>query len=202
MQEKGGAQKTTTAINLTGALLALGYKVRLYDMDPKPDAYKWANNGDELKEHVYQLTEDNPKIVIDNLRKDFDYIILDSPPNFMNAAFKAALSCDFIIIPCSGSFLDQSSLVKASTVAQLASKPFYFLASRIVKHTTSAKELMKQLEDVGLHFETQITTSVDVENSIKTGQWVGSYKPGCKSHQQYLKLTKELINITQGNSNE
>ena len=193
MQEKGGAQKTTTAINLTGALQSLGYKVRLYDMDPKPDALKWASHGEELKAHVVKFTEDNPKIEIEKIKEDFDFIILDSPPNLMNEAFKAAICCDFAIIPCSSSLLDQNSLIKASMLASMASKPYYFLASRVSKNTTSARSLMKQLEEVGSYFETQITTSVDVENSIRTGQWVGSYKPNCKSHKQYVKLAKEVI---------
>ena len=195
MQEKGGATKTSTAVNLTGALLSLGYKVKLYDMDGKPDAYSWSQKGTELKGHVETLNESNPKIVIDGQRKNFDFIILDSPPNFENAAYKAALSCDFIIIPCSSSMLDQDSLVNAAGVATMVEKPYYFLASRIIKNTKSARELIKELEGAGSYFETQITLSVDIENSIKTGQWVGTYKPNSKSHLQYIKLAKEVIKI-------
>lgn len=195
MQEKGGATKTSTAINITGALLSLGYKVKLYDMDEKPDAFIWAQNGTELKSVVEKLSEDNPLPTIDAQKQNCDFILLDSPPNLHSAALKAALCADFIIIPCSSSLLDQTSLVKASTLATLAKKPHYFLASRVMKNTTSSKDLTKQLEEAGPVFETQITSSVDVENSIKTGQWVGSYKPNSKSHIQYLKLAKELIAI-------
>lgn len=193
MQEKGGATKTSTAVNLTGALLSLEYKVKLYDMDEKPDAYTWSQKGTELKDVVEKLSEDNPKPTIDNQRNSCDFVILDSPPNLHNSALKAALCADFIIIPCSSSQLDQDSLVRASVLATLAKKPFYYLASRVMKNTTSSRDLIKQLEDAGPVFEAQITSSVDVENSVRTGQWVGSYKPNSKSHIQYLKLAKELI---------
>ncbi len=196
LQQKGGSQKTTTAINLTGALLSLGYKVILGDMEQsKPDASNWAKRGQDLKDHVIEIFESNPRPRIAKLKEEYDFIILDAPPNLAGEALTAVILSDFAIIPCSSSTLDKDALVTATEAAQIADKPFHFLASRIMKNTIAAKTLLKELEEVGTYFETEIATSVDIENSAITGQWVGSYKPNSKSHKQYLKLAKELVNV-------
>ena len=81
IQTKGGATKTTTSINLLGALLECGYKVVLCDMDKdKPDAIYWSDLGNSLREHVIPLYEDNPKDTLHKLCLEYEFIIIDTPP--------------------------------------------------------------------------------------------------------------------------
>ena len=48
-QTKGGATKTTSSINILGALLEKGKKAILCDMDKdKPDAINWARQGERI----------------------------------------------------------------------------------------------------------------------------------------------------------
>jgi len=200
-QTKGGATKTTTCINLLGALLEKGFNAVLCDMDKdKPDALFWADLGDSLNKRVMPLYEENPKPILDKLANENDFIIIDTPPNMQAAALKATILSDFVIIPCSVSELDKNALNQAASSAIMASKPYSFLASRVTKNTLSTKDLLSQLTETGNHFLTSITNSVDMIECQKFGKWVGTYKPGCKNHMQYKKLatelTKKLQNIT------
>ena len=193
-QTKGGATKTTSSINILGALLELGKKSLLCDMDKdKPDSIYWADLGNTLSNYVIPLNDENPKPKLDNLRNEYEFIIIDTPPNMQAAALKATILSDFVIIPCSVSELDKNALNQAASAAMMANKPFAFLASRTTKNTNSTKDLLDQLAETGSYFETHITNSVDMIECQKYGQWVGTYKPNCQNHLQYKALAKELI---------
>jgi chromosome partitioning protein len=146
LQKKGGASKTTTAINLLGALTERGFSSVLCDMDrDKPDASYWADNGEDIADNVIQLIEENPTKKINELRSEYDFIIVDTPPNFESAALKAAMLCDISIIPCSASLIDRKALEDAASCAIMANKPYVFLASRVTKRTRGIDELLLEL---------------------------------------------------------
>jgi chromosome partitioning protein len=196
IQKKGGATKTSTAINLMMALNEMGYSSVACDMDKeKPDAIMWADMGSELTELVIPLFDGNPKPKVEVLKKTYDAIVLDTPPNFEGAALKAAYLADFCIIPSSPSALDTNALISAAECALLVGKPYRFLASRIVKNTMMTKDLLSNLKETGESFDTKITNSVNMTGAISKGTWVGSYLPGCDNHQQFLSLAKEVISL-------
>ena len=193
LQKKGGVTKTTTAINLLGALLEANHTTILCDMDrEKPDSLYWAENGEEINKHVIPLFEDNPMKKIEELRKQYQFIIIDTPPQLEAAALKAAMMCDFAIIPCGAALIERKALEEAAACALMANRPYKFLASRVTKNTNATKELLAQLEETGTFFQTYITNSVAMTECQSKGAWVGSYAPSSTNHLQYRSLIKEL----------
>lgn len=194
LQKKGGAGKTTTCINLLGALKEAGFRVILCDVDKdKPDSLFWASKGDELINDVIPLYDFNPRPKVAELRKQYDFVILDTPGNFEAGTLKAASLCDFAIIPCAPSELDQNTLKDAMECALIIDKPYAFLANRIDVITQDSKKLLKELAETGTAFETYITKSVAMTGCISKGQWVGSYAPNSQNHLQYQFLVNELL---------
>ena len=194
LQKKGGAAKTTTAINLLGILLEKGFSAVLCDMDrEKPDACFWADNGDDLVEHVIPLIEENPTKKIGQLKAKHDFVLIDTPPNFEAAALKAAMLCDITIIPCSSSLLDRNALEDAAACAMMANKPYIFLASRVMKRTKGTNDLLAELKSTGTSFSTYITNNVAMLDCQKSGTWVGKYAPQMLNHKQYNELANELL---------
>lgn len=196
LQKKGGSAKTTTAINLLGALLENGKETILCDMDKdKPDAIYWADNGEDLTDRVIPLVDNNPKERIEQLKQQYDYVLIDTPPNFEAAALKAALLCDLAIIPCSASLIDKKGLEDAAACAMMTDRPYRFLASRITKNTRLTKQFLAQLEETGMGFSSFISNNVAMVEAQSAGTWVGAYKPGSQSHIQYRNLIKEILDI-------
>lgn len=193
-QTKGGATKTTTSINLLGALIEAGYTAILCDMDKdKPDSLFWSDLGNTLNNSVIPLYDENPKPSLNKLKKNYDFILIDTPPNMQAASLKATILSDFVIIPCSVSELDKNALNQAASSAMMANKPYSFLASRVTKNTLSTRDLLSELTETGNYFNSSITNSVDMIECQKFGQWVGDYKNGCKNHLQYKSLVIELL---------
>jgi cellulose biosynthesis protein BcsQ len=46
----------------------------------KPDSLFWADLGNSLNQNVIPLNDENPKPKLDDLRKIYDFIIIDTPP--------------------------------------------------------------------------------------------------------------------------
>lgn len=194
-QSKGGSSKTTTAINLCGALIEKGFKAVVADMDKdKPDAINWARQGAHI-DFVMEMFEEKPMDKMESLRKKFDFIILDTPPNYMPAAFKAIMLSDLVILPCSPSFLDQTNLTDAISIPRMAQKPFKILACKVSKRQKLSEQLMAELVKTGQAFETCITAKSAILESPFEGKWLGNYKPGCDSHKEFLALADEVIKI-------
>lgn len=194
-QSKGGSTKTTTAINLCGALIEKGYKAIVGDMDKdKPDAVNWARQGSYI-DFVVEVFEEKPLDKMEQLKRNYDFVLLDTPPNYMPAAFKAIMLSDFIILPCSPSFLDQNNLTDAIAIPKMAQKPFKILGCKISKRQKLSMKLISELISSGLAFKTCISSKSVIIESPFEGKWLGNYRSGSESHKEFMELADEVIEL-------
>lgn len=201
-QGKGGSTKTTTSVNLAGALRELGFSVKLLDWDiDKPDATRWMKKGSDI-DWIELIDKDNLKLSIDESKNNYDVIIFDTPPNYAPNAFKAIMASDFVIIPTSLSYLDQENTKEAISVPMLAQKPFKILMSRIKKGTKEGKEIQNQIGTQEITFNEIITDRNVLAQCPGYGQWIGQYAKGSDSHLQFINLAKEVIRWTGLNKKE
>jgi chromosome partitioning protein len=196
-QSKGGSGKTTTAVNTCGALKEKGYKVILADMDKdKPDAINWARQSSNI-DFVIELFDEKPMDKLEELRRKYDFVVLDTPPNYMPAAFKAIMLSDFVILPCSPSFLDQNNLTDAVSIPRMAQKPFKILGCKVQSRHKLSQQLINELNNSGLAFHTNISSKTALLESPFHGKWVGEYHKGCDNHKEFCALADEIVQIAE-----
>ena len=134
-QGKGGVAKTTTSVNLAGALNEMGFSTFLYDWDiVKSDALKWKGNGAYIN-WIELISKDNPIQDIEEAKLKNNFLIFDTPPNYEQNSFKAVMASDFVIIPTSINYLDHENTKDAISLPMLAKKPFKVLMSKVKKGT-------------------------------------------------------------------
>lgn len=203
-QGKGGASKSTSAVNIIGALRELGFKACVFDYDKeKPDAYNiWSKHGEKIDWIYFDNADKGLASSIDELSINHEVIYIDSSPNYSPNAFEALIIADLVIIPTSPDPLEKENAMKCVAGPQLAKKPWRFLLNKVDKSTKVGKEIITDAGNEGVTFSNVITKRAVVSQCPDAGKWVGDFARNSDSHKQFLSLGKEVISWAKDNNLE
>lgn len=200
---KGGSCKTSTIINLSGALYDKGHKPIVIDLDPQQSASRWAKQGgDKFPYPVIAMEVGKStklfKTQLDKLieKHKATAILFDTAPQLSDAALVAALLCDIALIPLTPSPLDLWAAEEAIATIQDARKErnglpkIAFVPSRLMPNTLLAKELHGSLIQFKELIAPSISMRVAIAESAIAGLPVSQYAPGSPSHNEFTDLLK------------
>lgn len=178
---KGGVGKTTSAIYLATILSRYG-SVLLKDVDPQGSATEWI-----------ELLEEPPfDYEIANIRslsktRNYDYVIIDTPPQNADIIKNAIDVADYVLVPSSPSALEISRVF--SVVSDLKNvKNYGVLLVQVDSRTNSFKTVKELLKNENVR---QLTTIIPKKEAIKLAYGtVPNKKDGLI---EYEYVTEEIL---------
>jgi chromosome partitioning protein len=196
-QAKGGSGKTTTTINLSCALHEKGKKVFIADMDiDKPDACCWLEKSDANTIPFDEVKKRDFKRKLEELDSQYDYIIMDTPPNLGDSAIQAISLADYLIIPMQPSGMDYGHALDTKELASRLGIKTKYSVNRYRKGTNDSKEIVDSFGDDG--FKQCFTLLVDFVGAESKGLYIGDYKPKSRAHIEAVKFADEVLEWVEG----
>jgi chromosome partitioning protein len=135
-QRKGGAGKSTVAANLATALARGGAQVALLDTDPQKSLKRWHAERQGRLAQAAALAFDDPSgwrvpNVIDRLRREADFVVLDTPPHADTDSRVAIRAADLVLVPLQPSPADLWATDATLEMAAGERRPVRLLLNRV-----------------------------------------------------------------------
>jgi len=139
---------------------------------------------------------------LDSIKKEYDFIIIDTPPNLGLITLNSLVAADHILIPIQSSFLclegTDDLLETIDKVRKVANPNLQVLGVMITMHdkrTNISKDVEERIKRVfgKKVFKTVVSKSVKLDESPAYKESIFTFAPNSVGAIQYKKVAEEII---------
>ena len=193
LSQKGGAGKTTLALNLAVEAERCG-GAAILDIDPQASATAWADLRTGAGPAVRSCAVGRLARNLEEACKRADWIFLDTEPHAEGAALAAARSADLILIPCRPALFDLHAVGASIDLARLAAKDYRVVLNAVPPRGGIAAETRTALVDAGYSVtEGALGQRAAFVHSLTAGASACEYEPKGKAAAEVRALFAELV---------
>ena len=214
---KGGVSKTTSTASIGACMARMGKKVLLIDLDGQANlTLYFIPNENEIDASIFDSLVDGAPLPVKHVREqllskllepikqNYDYILIDCPPSLGIVTTNAFLAADEIIVPMTPELLPLKGMrmldAFVSTLQRV--KPNLRLGGVFIARFNHRK-LNKVVEQAvksryeAITMKTRIRENIALAESAGSGQSIFEYDPHSNGAKDYQTLTEEIISRNQ-----
>lgn len=150
LSEKGGAGKTSIAVNLAVAAEARGLPTVIFDLDPRANSVAWGAERASVPDVVAAQAPQLSALLAQARDNAAALVILDTPGNAGGVAEIAAAAADALLIPCRPYGPDLISVASSAALARASGKPFFVVVNAAPSLGVETAEAVAVIEAAGV----------------------------------------------------
>lgn len=195
-QIKGGAGKTTVAVNLAGELSSRGWSVTLFDTDPQQSAVNWAV-PQQLKFDVRKQAL-NGRVAIwtrNMLKAPSDIVIIDMAAGGDPMLENVILISDVVIVPCGASSLDIAAATETVRrvkdvfrIDPMLSLTMIMVPTRVDVAVEEGRQIGEELGRLGVVVGPHMSHDMTYVRSFSSGQTINALSPNSRADLEMRAL--------------
>ncbi len=198
VSQKGGAGKTTLAVNLSVAATAAGRKTILLDTDPQASATIWG----DLRANADPEVRSSPPVRLPQeieraQRRHATLVIIDTAAHADGGALVAARLADLVLIPCRPAMFDIVAIRASADIAKLTNTTPLVVLNAV---PPTARKLPLEAREIiaaeGLPVApVSIAQRSAFTRSINSGRAVTEFDPHGKAAAEVNALEAAIISL-------
>ncbi len=195
LSQKGGAGKTTLALNLAIAAEQSGKAAAVIDLDPQASA---TNIGDMREVDTPPVMSVQAARLSQMLTAaeegGADIVIMDTAPHSESDALTAAKLADLIVMPCRPTILDLQAVSRTIDLAKLAKTPLLAVLNAVPPSGPLKREATDALAGLGVAVAPFcLVQRAAYYHALSVGQGVQEFEPSGKAAHEIKLLAKSIF---------
>ena len=200
--QKGGVGKTTTCVNLSSCVAALGKKVLVVDLDPQGNTtsgYGVAKKGQQSNIYTCLINDDD---ILAPLIPLYDYVFIDCPPSLDLLTVNGLCACDTVLIPIQCEYYALEGLSELMNTLKIVRKKYnHYLDIEGVVFTMYSGRFnltMQVVAQVKKYYgnkvyKTVVPRTVRLSEAPSFGMPINFYEPNGKGSEAYMAMAREFL---------
>ena len=198
-QQKGGAGKTTLAVNLAVRFARAGKSVALMDIDPQGSAGRWfmtrVESMDDPRIDFSTASAWGVSYECRKLADAHDIVIIDTPPKADSDLRPALRAADLVLIPVATSHVDLWAVEAVLDLTERAEKPALMVMTRARPGTRLAADVAEKAAEM----QAMVATGA-MANRVVYAETLGQGRsvleaPKSPAHTEVQALVDEIAAI-------
>ncbi|MDE1145195.1 MAG: ParA family partition ATPase [Azospirillaceae bacterium] len=197
-QQKGGAGKTTLAIQLAVAWSLAGLRVAVVDIDPQGSLTAWfglrgQTLGDPGLTHM-QINGWRTQKEVERLAREHDVVVVDSPPHAETEARIAVRVADLVVVPVQPSPMDLWATRPTLEMAKAEKRPVLLTLNRVPPRAKLADRLTEAVAGLGVPMaDAAIGNRVGFAGAMMDGLSLQETDRRAKGSEEIAALAGEIL---------
>lgn len=194
-QQKGGAGKTTMTAHLAVTLAEYGLNVAVVDIDPQGSLTGWCEIREHLEGDLTPITSVQCSGVrlsrqLEKLKKDHDFILVDSPPHTDTETRTAIRACNLVLVPMQPSPLDLWATQATIKIAKQERRKVKMVLNRINPQAKLSQKMQEEMKEMTLSC---FGNRVAFAGALMAGKGVTEMAPSSIAAKEMQTLAEDLL---------